>query len=127
MPRYLFQAAYTADSWATQVKNQPDPIDRVRPLVEACGGRIEEFFYCFGDYDIVLITDMPDDQSAAAVSLAAAAGGSLRSAQTTKLLTVEQGLEAMRKAEEAGKAYTPPVGAGVPRQASKAKATAGRR
>lgn len=118
MPRYLFQAAYTADSWATQVKNQQNPVDRVRPLVEACGGRIEEFFYCFGDYDVVLITDMPDDQSAAAVSLAASAGGSLRSAQTTKLLTVEQGLDAMRKAEQAGAVYTPPVSGGIPRQAA---------
>jgi uncharacterized protein with GYD domain len=117
MPRYLFQAAYTADSWAVQVKNQPNPLDRVGPLVEACGGRIEQFFYCFGDYDIALVTDMPDDQSAAAVALAAAAGGSLRSFQTTKLLTVEEGLEAMRKAEEAGRSYKPPVPAGVPRQA----------
>lgn len=118
MPRYLFQAAYTTDSWATQVKNQPDPLARIRPLVEACGGKLESLFYAFGDYDLVLITDMPDDESAAAISLAAAAGGSLRSAQTTKLLTVEEGLNAMRKAEEAGKVYAPPVGGGIPRQAS---------
>ena len=118
MPRYLFQAAYTPDSWANQVKNQPDPLDRIRPLVEACGGKLESVFYSFGDYDLVLITDMPDDESAAAISLAAAAGGSLRSSQTTKLLTVDQGLSAMRKAAEAGKVYTPPVGAGIPRQAA---------
>jgi len=118
MPRYLFQAAYTSDSWATQVKNQPDPHDRIRPLVEACGGKLESVFYCFGDYDLVLITDMPDDESAAAIALAAAAGGSLRASQTTKLLSVDQGLSAMRKAAEAGKVYTPPVGGGIPRQAA---------
>ena len=116
MPRYLFQAAYTADSWATQVKNHLNPLDRVRPLVEECGGRVESLFYSFGDYDLVLITDMPDDESAAAISLAAAAGGSLRAAQTTKLLSVEEGLSAMRKAEEAGRVYTPPVSGGIPRQ-----------
>ena len=123
MPRYLFQAAYTPDSWATQVKNQPDPLERIRPLVEACGGKLESLFYSFGDYDLVLITDMPDDESAAAISLAAAAVGSLRSSQTTKLLTVEEGLKAMRRAEEAGKVYTPPVGGGIPRQASAQTAT----
>lgn len=120
MPRYLFQGSYTADSWATQVRNQPDPIERIRPLVEACGGRIEEFYYCFGDDDIVLITDMPDDESAAAVSLAATAGGSLRSGRTTKLLTVEQGLAAMRKAAEVSAVYTPPTSTAVPRQAGQA-------
>lgn len=118
MQRYLYQAAYTADSWATQVKNQPDPVARIRPLVEACGGRLENIFYAFGEYDLVLIVEMPDDESAAALSLAAAAGGSLRAAQTTKLLTIEQGLDAMRKANEASAVYSPPVGATVPRQAA---------
>jgi len=123
MPRYLFQAAYTTDSWAMQVKNQPDPLERIRPLIEACGGKLESLFYSFGDYDLVLITDMPDDESAAAISLAAAAGGSLRSSQTVKLLTVDEGLNAMRKAAEASKVYDPPVGGGIPRQAGTQAAT----
>jgi uncharacterized protein with GYD domain len=116
MPLYMFQAAYTSDSWSAQVQNRQNPIDRITPLVEACGGRLETFFYAFGDYDIVLVIDMPDDESAAAVALAGVAGGSLKASQTTKLLTVEQGLSAMEKAQEAAKSYTPPVGA-VPRQA----------
>ena len=110
MPFYMFQAAYTSESWATQVGNQPNPEDRIRPLVEACGGRLESLFYSLGEYDVVLITDMPDDESAAALAVAANAGGSLRSGHTTKLLTVEQGLSAMRKANEASGSYTPPVG-----------------
>ena len=76
--------------------------------MEACGGRLESIYYSLGEYDIVLIMDMPDDEAAAAVSLTASAGGSLRAGQTTKLLTVEQGLSAMRKANEAGSSYTPP-------------------
>ena len=116
MPRYLFQAAYTADSWATQVKNHLNPTERIRPLVEECGGRLESLFYSFGDYDLVLILDMPDDESAAAISLAATAGGSLRAAQTTRLLDVEEGMSAMRKAEQAGRIYSPPVSGAVPRQ-----------
>ena len=116
MPRYLYQAAYTADSWATQVKKNLNPVDRIRPLVEECGGRLDSLFYSFGDYDLVLILDMPDDEAAAAVSLAAAAGGSLRTAQTTKLLSAEEGMSAMRRAAEAGRVYTPPVSGTMPRQ-----------
>ena len=109
MPLYMFQGAYTSGSWAKQIETQPDPGERIRPLVEACGGRLESLFYSLGEYDVVLIMDMPDDESAAALSLAAAAGGSLRAGQTTKLLTVEQGLSAMRKASEASSGYVPPV------------------
>jgi len=115
MSSYLYQAAYTPESWAHQVKNQQDPVDRVRPLVEACGGTLQSLFYCFGDYDLAIIFEAPDDESAAAVALAASAGGSLRTAQTTKLLTVEEGMTAMRRAEDAGRVYTPPV-PGIPRQ-----------
>jgi hypothetical protein len=57
-----------------------------------------------------MVTDMPDDESAAAVSLAASGGGAVRAVKTTKLLTVEQGLTAMRKASKAGDAYQAPVG-----------------
>ena len=40
MPHFLIQAAYTAESWAAQVKAQPDPRDRVGPLAEGVGGRL---------------------------------------------------------------------------------------
>ena len=109
MPLFMFQGAYSSDSWATQVQDQPDPVARIGRLAEACGGRLESLFYSFGEYDIVLILDMPDDEAAAAFALAGSAGGSLKAARTTKLFTVEQGLSAMRKAAEAGKTYTPPV------------------
>jgi uncharacterized protein with GYD domain len=115
MPLYLIQAAYTSESWATQIRSQPNPMDRLKPLVEAAGGRLEWLYYAFGDYDIVMVTDMPDDETAAAVSLAASGGGAVRALKTTKLLTVEQGLSAMRKASKAGGAYQAPVG-NVPQQ-----------
>lgn len=109
MPLYMLESAYTSESWATQVRDQPNPVERIRPLVEACGGRLESLYYAFGEYDIILIVEMPDDESAAALALAANAGGSLRAGRTRKLLTVDQGLASMRKANEASRDYTPPV------------------
>ncbi len=109
MPYYLVQAAYTAESWAAQVRAQPDPRDRVGALARAAGGRLDTLYYSFGDYDIVGIGEFPGNEAAAAFSLAASAGGAVRAVRTTPLMTVEEGLSAMRKAAEAGAGYRPPT------------------
>jgi uncharacterized protein with GYD domain len=56
----------------------------------------------FGEYDIILVVDMPDNVSAAAISIAAAAGGAVKAIKTTPLMTMEEGIEAMRKGAAAG-------------------------
>ena len=108
MPYYLIQAAYTAESWAAQIKDQPDPRNRLTPLVQKLGGRLESVYYAFGEYDIVAVGEFPSNDAAAAFSLAAAAGGAAKAIKTTPLLTIEEGLSAMRKASEAAGAYRPP-------------------
>lgn len=110
MAQFLFQVAYTPESWKTQVHAQGNVLDRIQPLLQSCNGRVDCCFYAFGDYDLVLIADFPSGEEAAAFSLAANAGGALKAIRTTPLLTVEQGLAAMRRAEEAGKRYVPPIG-----------------
>ena len=106
MLAYLAQVSYTSDAWRTQVGNPQSPLDRVRSVVENLGGQIESIYYAFGDYDIVAIVQFPDNQSAAAFSLAAHAGGAVQAYKTTPLMSIEEGLEAMRKAANAG--YRPP-------------------
>jgi uncharacterized protein with GYD domain len=105
--RYLFQASYTSDSWATQVANPASVVDRIQPVLTACKASLDSIYYAFGDSDIVALIDFPTAEDAAAFSLAVSAGGSIKSAQTTPLLTVEQGMAAMKKAAEAGKKYQP--------------------
>ena len=106
MPHYLIQAAYTAEAWAAQVKKPQNRIDVIRPVVEKLGGTIEGGWLAFGDYDIVLIVEMPDNVSAAAFSLAGAAGGAIKSLKTTPLLSPTEGIAAMKLAGKAG--YKPP-------------------
>jgi uncharacterized protein with GYD domain len=106
MARYLFQAAYTSEAWAAQVKNPQNRIDVVRPVIERLGGRIECVYFAFGEYDLIGIVEMPDNVSAAAFSLAGSAGGGLKAVKTTPLLTIDEGIEAMKKAAGAG--YRPP-------------------
>jgi uncharacterized protein with GYD domain len=106
MALYLLQVAYTNEAWAAQLHNPLDRREAVSPVIERLGGYIESAYYAFGDYDVVLIIEMPDDVSAAALSLAVSAGGAVKAIRTTPLLTIEEGIEAMKKAAGAG--YRPP-------------------
>jgi uncharacterized protein with GYD domain len=108
MPQYLLQVAYNAEGWAALVKNPQDRSEAVRPAIEQLGGRIESFYMTFGEYDLVCIVKMPDNASAAAFSIAAAAGGAVKAIKTTPLMTTQEGVEAMRKA---GKSSYRPAGA----------------
>ena len=98
MAFYMIQAAYTAEAWATMAKNPQDRSVAVRELAQKLGGRLISVYFCFGEYDVVVLTEMPDDNSALATSLAAVTPGHLKSIKTTRLFTVEESMEAMRKA-----------------------------
>ena len=108
MPHYLLQASYNGEAWGTQIKGPQNDINRVRPAVEALGGTVDCAFYAFGEYDVVAIIQFPDNASAGAFSVAASAGGAVNAIKTTPLMTVEEGMEMMRKAAGAG--YRPPGG-----------------
>ncbi len=109
MSQFLFHASYTSESWSVQIREHANALERIQPLVESLGGTVTSFYYALGESDIVAIADFPGAEDAAAFSLAAMAGGSLRSITTTPLLTIEQGIAAMHRAGEAGGVYTPPV------------------
>ena len=102
MPRFLHQVSYTSDALARLIANPHDRFEVVRGPIEKLGGKIEHSYFSFGEHDAVLITEMPDSVSAAAIALAFAAGGSLKSCTTTALLTNAEGLDAMRKAATCG-------------------------
>ena len=55
MPTYLYQAAYTPESLAAQIKDPKDRIEVVRPVFEAAGGKILASGYPFGEYDVIAV------------------------------------------------------------------------
>ena len=67
-------------------------------LVQKLGGRLIDAYYCFGEYDVVVLLELPDDTAATALAMAAISPGHLKAYKTTKLFTVEETMEAMRKA-----------------------------
>jgi uncharacterized protein with GYD domain len=108
MAHYLVQVAYTSEAWAIMLKNPQDRIEVVSKVVQNLGGSLVGGWLTFGEYDTVVILQFPDDATAAAFSMAVAAGGACKSVRTTPLLSVEEGIEAGKKAVKAG--YTPPKG-----------------
>ena len=110
MAQYLLQVAYTSEAWANMVKHPQDRISIVSKVIQTLGGKMIGGWLSFGEYDTVAILDMPDNISAAAFSIAAAAGGACKSLKTTPLLTTEDGMEAAKKAAKSG--YVPPQGGG---------------
>ncbi|HXW44740.1 MAG TPA: GYD domain-containing protein [Streptosporangiaceae bacterium] len=105
MPLYLYQAAYTAESAAAQIKEPQDRLEAVRPFFESMGAKILAGGYPLGEYDVLAVYEAPDDTTAAALALAIAAGGATRSAKTTRLLTGAEYIESLRKAQ--GSQYKP--------------------
>ena len=111
MAYYLIQAAYTPEAWAKMVKSPQDRKAAIAPMIEKLGGRLESFWISFGDYDAAVILQAPDNVTAAALSLAASAGGSVKAIKTTPLMTMEEGMEiAKNQVEVGGRKYSVYVG-----------------
>ena len=102
MPQFLTQVAYTDQAWQSLVSNPQNRFDALRPVFEKLGGRIINAWFAFGDYDVVLISELPDNVSAAALAIAASAGGACKSIKTTPLMNVTEGVEAMKRAAASG-------------------------
>lgn len=109
MPLFLSQVAYNETGWSALVSNPQNRVETIRPVVDKLGGKIVNAYFSFGDCDLVFIGEFPDNVSAAALSIAAAAGGAVKSIKTTPLLEAAEGLEAIRKAASSG--YRAPSGA----------------
>ncbi len=108
MAHYLFQCAYTPEAWATMVKNPQNRLEAVGSVAKRLGGGIEAAWLSFGEYDVVVILEMPDDVSVAAFAAAAASAGHLKSMKTTPLMEVEAMIGALEKAS--GVVYPLPSG-----------------
>lgn len=106
MPLYMFRAGYTADSWATQLQKPVNREEALKPAVRGLGGRIISLYYAFGEDDVILIAQMPDNKAAAALALAAASSGAFTHLTTTPLMSASEAMSAMRQAKRSR--YTPP-------------------
>ena len=79
-------------------------------MIKALGGKMHQYFMSFGEYDFVAIVEMPDDQAAAAASMALGSAGHLSGVKTTKLMTGDEAMAAMAAAGAAATSLAVPKG-----------------
>jgi uncharacterized protein with GYD domain len=97
MPKYLFQAKYTADGIKGLEKDKATGrAAALKSAVEALHGKLEAFYLAFGEHDWILLADLPDNASATAFTLTVSKSGLLRTT-TTPLLSVEEADRALEK------------------------------
>jgi uncharacterized protein with GYD domain len=106
VPLYLTRFSYTPETWARLIANPEDRRQAATTYIESVGGRLHGFWYAFGSHDGYTLWEAPDNVSMAAVALALAAGGALSPVETTVLLSVEEAMEAMGRAQKVR--YRPP-------------------
>ena len=102
MPLYLSRFSYTPETWARLIHNPEDRREAAQTYLDSVGGKLHGFWYAFGEHDGYWLVEAPDNVSMAAVALAITGGGALSSLDTTVLLTVDETIAALRKAEQIG-------------------------
>lgn len=106
MARYLFQGSYSTEGARGLLREggtrRREAVER---LLRSLGGRLEAFYYGFGDTDLYMIVDVPDNVAAASASLIVGASGAGRW-RTVVLLTAEE----MDRAAASGASYQAPQG-----------------
>jgi uncharacterized protein with GYD domain len=106
MPKYLAQASYTVEGLKGLLKDGGSKRrEAIEQLSKGLGGTLEAFYYAFGDDDVFVIFDLPENVSATAVSLIVNASGAAK-VKMTVLLTPEEVDQATRKSVD----YRPPGG-----------------
>ncbi|HSJ50672.1 MAG TPA: GYD domain-containing protein [Actinomycetota bacterium] len=109
MPRYLWRGSYTTQGirglLAEGGTSRRETIERL--TVDELGGIVEAFYFAFGDRDVVVIAEVPDPTTAAAITMAIRASGAV-DVETTVLLTPEEMDVAAEKATAVS--YRPPGG-----------------
>ena len=102
MALYLTRFSYTPETWARLARNPEDRRKAAQAYIESVGGKLHGFWYAFGEYDGYNLWEAPDDVSMAAVAIAIGSGGALSKIETTRLLTVEETLDALGRVSSIG-------------------------
>jgi uncharacterized protein with GYD domain len=94
----MIQASYTKEAAAALVQKPEDRSLVVRPLIEKLGGKLLDFYFCLGDYDVVCIAELPNNTAALALDMAVVAPGHISKIKTTPLLKGDETVMAMKEA-----------------------------
>jgi uncharacterized protein with GYD domain len=102
MPIYMIQASYTSGAWGKLVQRPENRQEALKPVIEQLGGQLLAWYYAFGEYDVMILVEVPGNVNAAAASMAVAAGGAVKALKTTPLMSPDEGFDALLLAQGAG-------------------------
>lgn len=106
MALYLTKFSHTAETWQRLLANPEDRREALAPMLEAGGGKLHGLWYAFGENDGYTLIEAPDDVTAASLLVKVASSGAFATVSTTKLISVDEALEAFRRASSVE--YRPP-------------------
>ena len=88
MPTYISLINYTQKG-AENIKEGPNRLEAAKKAFQAMGAEVKEFYLVMGRYDIVVVSEAPDDETAAKMALTVASGGAIRT-ETLRAFTEEE-------------------------------------
>jgi uncharacterized protein with GYD domain len=106
MPLYMTQARFTSEAWDALYSNKEDRREVLSKMLEEAGGRLIDYYFSFGDADVMVITEAPNNMTAASAVIAIAKAGAVTDVRTTVLMSYEEGIAALQHSGSMG--YTPP-------------------
>jgi len=108
MTRYLIEETVTSQAVAAIMKNPHDRAKAVRPVFEAVGGKLEQYYVAYNENTVYIIAEVPDQESLAALIWAFQAGGGPLFIKATPLMTTTEAVDMLKKAGSLG--YRPTTG-----------------
>ena len=100
MARYLTLFQYSPQAQAELVAKPQDRSDEMRKLLAQVDGELLDYYYCFGTYDGAFLWEVADDITSQAITYAIAASGAIKEERTINLLTAEEHLQVLQKANQ---------------------------
>jgi uncharacterized protein with GYD domain len=98
MPKYMLKASYTNEgAKGLMSKGGTARRDALEQSVSGLGGTLEAFYFAFGDDDVFITAELPDNAAAAALALTAGAAGGVADVSTVVLITPEEVDEAAQR------------------------------
>lgn len=108
MAKYLWEVGLTpGQTFQTLIQNPQNRAEATRPILQAMGGGLDEYYFVVGGDKVFVLMDVPDDASLEAITMAVMAGGAVTSVKAHRLMTAADAVEAMQRAKDV--TYKPPT------------------
>ena len=108
MPKFISIFSLTSETRARFIEHPEDRRGPVARAAEAAGGRLEAYYWMFGQYDGLVISEMPDAATAAALVLASTSSGAFSHFETHELIEADDLVAILQKAQTLRPSYRPP-------------------